>query len=240
MADFISMGIPGLDEILKGGIKKNSSILITGAPGTGKSIIALQFVIQGAKNNEPSLYITAEETVGALRDYAKSLGFEIEKYEANGMLTLIEQKLSGKKIVSIETPMDIIKKKNIKRVALDSLTLFQYVYSSDVLEFRKGVLDFVTDMRAVGVTLLATSEKETTDIDAFIYKPHDFLFEGLIILIKIRKGASFERCLTVAKMRGQEHLLDIFPLKIGKGGMTVFPKQIPFSLIEKDFSKGRF
>ena len=240
MGELISTGIPGLDEIFKGGIRKYSSILITGAPGTGKSIAALQFIYEGAKNGEPSLYITAEETTASLREYAKSIGIDIDTYEKKGLLILMEERLTGGKIVSIQAPMDVIKKKKIKRVALDSLTLFEYVYSSNVLEFRRGVLEFIKSMKEANVTLLATSETKTTDIDNFIYSPRDFLFEGLIILIKVRKGNSFERCLCVAKMRGQSHSLDIYPLKITEKGMKVLPKQIPFSLIEKDIIKKGF
>lgn len=237
MMERISTGVPGLDEILKGGLRRGASVLVVGAPGTGKSILGLQFIYQGAKNNEPGLYLTAEENVSSLRDYAKSLGFDLEKYEKKGMITLLEQKLMDGKTLSIQVPFEIIRKKKIKRVVLDSLTYFHYIYSTDILEFRKGVLGFLEEMKKLGISFLATSEKETSDIDAFIYQPHDFLFEGLILLVKIRKGATFERALSVAKMRGQEHLLDIFPLKITEGGMKVLPKQIPFSLIEKDVSR---
>ena len=66
------------------------------------------------------------------------------------------------------------------------------------------------------------------------YPIEDFLFDGLIILTKIRKGSSFERVIHVAKMRGQDHSLDIYPLTIGKGGIEVHDKEIPFSLIERD------
>lgn len=240
MGERITTGIPGLDEIFKGGIRRGSSILITGAPGTGKSIAGLQFVYEGAKKGEPSLYITAEETINSLREYAKSIGMDLSAYEKKGILTLMEQKLTGEKIVSIQSPMELIRKKKIQRVVLDSLTLFEYVYSSNVLEFRRGVLEFVKSMKEVNTTLFATSETTTTDIDSFVYSPRDFLFEGLIILLKVRKGNSFERCLCVAKMRGQQHSLDIYPLKITEKGIRALPNQIPFSLIEKDTSKRGF
>ena len=65
----------------------------------------------------------------------------------------------------------------------------------------------------------------------------DYLFDGLVILSLIRKGATYERVIQVAKMRGQNHMLNIFPLQIGKQGMTVFPNEVPFSLIEQDAMK---
>lgn len=229
----IKLGISGLDTIFKGGVIEGNSVIVSGAPGTGKSIIALQFIYSGAKNNEPGLFITSEETASTLRKNAKSLGMDLEAYEKKNLITVVEQSVTSGRMITIEAPLALIKKKKIKRVALDSLSLFEFVYSSKSDEFRRGVIAFLAKMKNAGVTLLATSERATTDLDAFDYKPEDFLFDGLILLSRIRKGASFERVCTVAKMRGQEHLMDIYPLSIGKGGIKIFPGQLPFSLIEK-------
>jgi KaiC/GvpD/RAD55 family RecA-like ATPase len=140
-------------------------------------------------------------------------------------------------MMDISTPLKIIKEKKVKRVVLDSLSLFEYAHSPGSIEFRREVLDFLVRMKQSGVTFLSTSQQTTLDIDKIKFQPEDFLFDGLIFMMKIRKLASFERCITVAKMRGQDHLMDIFPFTIGKGGITVFPDQLPFSLIEKDLKK---
>jgi len=237
MNHLVKTGIPGLDDIMKGGIREGASILITGPPGTGKTIFCIQFILEGAKKGESGVYITSEETVQDIRQYAKNLGFDMEKYEKNGLITLIQQSIAPRKLMSIATPLALIKSKNVKRVVLDSITLFEYTYVSGVPEFRKEILDFVLKMKEANVTLVTVSEKSVMNIDGFEYKPEDFLFEGLILLTKVRKGSSYEFCLSVMKMRGQDHSLDIFPYKIGQGGMTVFPKEIPFSLIERDIKK---
>ena len=234
--DLIKSGILGLDEILNGGIRKNSSVLIVGGPGTGKTILTLQFLQEGIKNKEPTLFITSEQSSEAVVDVAKKLNLQHIKKE-NKFIQIYEQDVINKNLISLEQPLSIIKKNKIKRVVLDSITLFDFMYGEGKKEFRKGVLSFITNIKKQDTTLLVTSERPTTEIDQFKHEPEDFLFDGLIILTKIRKGSSYERCLTVAKMRYQDHSMNIFPFTIQKNGITVYTKQIPFSLIEKDIKK---
>jgi KaiC/GvpD/RAD55 family RecA-like ATPase len=228
----LKTGVVGLDKILGGGITEGLCVLVTGGPGTGKTILAMQFLFQGAKLKQPGLYITTEESVKTIETFASSLGFDFEKYK--DLITIVTQPALESQIISLRTTLDIIKSKKIKRVVLDSISLFEYVYPKNELEFRKGILDFIMNMKNSGVTLVATAERSTLDLDMMEYKPHDFLFEGLIIVTRIRKGYSFERCIHIAKMRTQEHSIDIFPMTIGKGGIKVLIDQPPFSIIDKD------
>lgn len=231
----IKSGVPGLDDIFKGGIRKNSSILLTGQPGTGKSIFALQFIIQGAQDGESGIYITSEESVESIREYARSINLPLEEYEKKGLIALLKQSITSRKILTLGTITSLMKSHNIKRVVLDSITLFQYGQQDRLTNFRKELLDFLELMKESKVTLLCTSEKAVTDLDRLIYEPQDFLFDGLIILMKVRKGSSFERVLHVAKMRGQDHLINVYPFTIETGGIRVRKDEIPFSLIDKDF-----
>ncbi len=233
----LKTAIPGFDDILKGGINENSSVLITGGPGTGKSILCLQFIYEGAKKGEAGVYITSEEDEESLREHARMLGMDFEKYEQQGLIHLVKQSISNKKLVSIATPIDIIRKDHVKRVVLDSLTLFEYTHAAGDYDYRKEVVEFLSLMKELKVTLLATSEKPITNFDNFEYQKEDFLFNGLIIMSKIRKSSTFERCIYIAKLRGQDHLMDIFPFTIGSKGIEIFTKQIPFSLVEQDSEK---
>lgn len=230
----IKTGIQGLDEVLKGGILENHSILFTGAPGVGKSIAALQFIYYGAKNNEPGIIITTEGSASFLRLNANYLGLALDELEKKGLVTIIEQPINSGRVMSLDAPINLIKKKNIKRLALDSLSIFEFIYGETAKEFKKGIMDFIYLMKQLGVSFVATSENTTTDLDDFKFKEVDFLFDGVIILTRVRKGATFERCITVPKMRGQDHLINIYPISIGRGGVKVLANEIPFSLMEKD------
>ncbi|HZX45021.1 MAG TPA: ATPase domain-containing protein [Candidatus Nanoarchaeia archaeon] len=234
MNNRIKTFIPGLDEMLKGGLREGTNVLITGSPGTGKTLLGIQFILEGAKNGDAGVYITCEETVEDIRDYAEAIGYNIRSLEKKGLVTLIKQPISAKKLMTIATPLSVIESKSVKRVVLDSITLFGFVHASGEMDYRKEVLDFVLRMKESKVNLLVISEKSISNIDNIRYDTEDFLFDGLIILAKIRKGASFERCVMISKMRGQDHLFDLFPFSIDKSGLKIFPKQMPFSLIEKD------
>lgn len=240
MVEKIKTGISGLDQILKGGLRKNSSILITGAPGTGKTIMALQFIYYGAKSyNENGIFIATEESLSDLRKNASNFGMDFESMEKKGKIFLVEKPLTTLRggIASIKGLLDLIKKKNIKRVALDSLIFFEYLYpknNSNQMEFRRQVMLFLQKMKKAGVTFMVVSERKVTDLDRLEYGMMDFVFEGFIILSRVRKGSYFERILTVAKIRGQDHSLDVYPVTIDNKGLRILHDQVPFSLVEKE------
>jgi len=243
----IKTGTKGLDQVLKGGLRKNSSILVTGAPGTGKTILALQFIYHGAKKyNENGIFIATEDDPSDLRKNAKNLGMDLEDMEKKGKIFIVNKPLATLKggIESIKGLLDLIKKKNIKRIALDSLIFFEYLYpkvNSNAMEFRRQVLLFMQKIKHAGVTFIAVSERKITDLDRLEYDMMDFVFEGFIVLTRIRKGSYFERVLTVAKIRGQDHSLDVYPITINDNeGLRVLHDQVPFSLVEKEEAKETF
>ena len=236
----IKTGVPGLDHVLKGGLRRNSSVLITGAPGTGKTLLALEFVYFGAKDcNENGIFISTEESLDVLEQSASNLGMDIRSMIDKGKIILAQKPLATLKggIASLKGLLDTIKRNSIKRVALDSLTFFEYLYprlDGNSMEFRRQVLIFIQQMRGAGVTFMVVSERPVSDFDRLTYDMMGFVFEGIIMLSRIRKGSYFERVLTVAKLRGQDHSLDVYPITIGPDGLKVLYDQTPFSLIEKE------
>ena len=240
--ELIKTGVPGLDQVLKGGLRKNSTILVTGAPGTGKTILALQFVYYGAKDyNENGIFLSTEENLDLLNQSATNLGMDLNSMVSKGKIFFVQKPIATLKggISSIKGLIDAIKKHNVKRVALDSLVFFEYLYprsDGNKMEFRRQVLMFIEQMKKSGVTFMVVSERSVTDFDKLTYDMMDFVFEGIIVLSRIRKGSYFERVVTVAKMRGQDHSLDVYPVTIGNDGLKVLFDQTPFSLVEKEES----
>lgn len=238
--ELIKTGVPGLDQVLKGGLRRNSSILVTGAPGTGKTILALQFIYYGARDyNENGIFITTEESLDDIRQFARNLGMDIASMESKGKIFFVQKPIVALRggLSSVKGLVDAIKKNNVKRVALDSLIFFEYLYprfNGNKMEFRRQVLMFMQQLKKAGATFLAVSERAVTDLDRLTYDMMDFIFEGFIVLSRIRKGSYFERVLTVAKIRGQDHSLDVYPVTIGNDGLKVLFDQTPFSLVEKE------
>ncbi len=226
----IKTGIPGFDDLLRGGLQENTALLVSGVPGVGKTILGLQFVYEGIRNREPSMFISCEVDEQSIIDYAQSLGMDLMNYQS--LLTIVYQPITGK-MLTFGTLVDTITKKKIKRVVLDSLTLFKYIEKSE-MEFRQEIANFISSMKRCKVTLVVTAERDVGHLDHMIYRTEDFLFDGLVFITKIRKGASFERCVTIAKIRGQEHMTGIYPLTLDPEGMKIFPEQIPFSLVEQE------
>ncbi|MDO8628321.1 MAG: gas vesicle protein GvpD [Nanoarchaeota archaeon] len=233
----IKTGVPGFDQLLKGGLRQGSVVLISGVPGTGKTLIGMQFLLEGLKSGEKGLMITTEESPDAVKLHAAAVGLDLDGFEVKNQLFFVQQPISDKKLMSIATPVELIKREKIKRVVLDSLTLFKYMHAAGAMDFRKELLSFLDLMRAAGVTIFVTAERATASLDDLQYKSFDFLFDGVVILTRIRKGASFERCITVQKLRGQDHSMNVYPFSIGSGGITIYPNQPPFSLMEQDEKK---
>ncbi|MBI3035374.1 AAA family ATPase [Candidatus Woesearchaeota archaeon] len=238
--ELIKTGVPGLDQVLKGGLRRNSSILVTGAPGTGKTMLALQFVYYGAKDsNENGIFISTEESLEVLDQSARNLGMDLKSMVDKQKVLIVQKPIATLKggLSSIKGLVEVIKKNNVKRVVLDSLIFFEYLYprfDGNKMEYRRQVLIFMQEMKKAGVTFLVVSERSVTDFDRLTYDMMDFVFEGIILLSRVRKGSYFERVLTVAKIRGQDHSLDVYPVTIGTDGLKVLFDQTPFSLVEKE------
>ena len=238
----VTTGVPGLDAITKGGIPEKDLVLLSGPSGTGKTILALQFIYYGAKDyNENGIFISTEENIEVLEQSAKNLGMDLKSMVDKGKVFFVQKPITTLKggISSVKGLVDAIKKNNVKRVALDSLIFFEYLYprfNGNKMEFRRHVLMFMQEMKKAGVTFMVVSERAVTDFDRLTYDMMDFVFEGIIIISRIRKGSYFERVLTVAKLRGQDHSLDVYPVTIGSDGIKELYDQTPFSLVEKEES----
>ena len=220
----IKTGTPGLDELFAiNGFKKNSSVLVSGEPGAGKSILAMQFIYNGAKlYGEPGVYITSEQTVDKVRSLAKDLGMDFAPYEESGLVTIIKVPIARSSDIAPDKMRAAIKKAGVSRVALDSITPFE-ILATDIKDFRLKVMSLVEMLVRDNITLLVTTEKKKTDFENIEFAPEDFIFDGLIFMGRLRRAISFERVLNIVKMRGTDHSIKLHPVEISSTGLVVKP-----------------
>jgi KaiC/GvpD/RAD55 family RecA-like ATPase len=218
----VKTGTPGLDDLMTcGGFRFQSSVLVSGEPGAGKSILALQFIYNGARlYGEGGVFVTSEQSAEKVRENAKSVGMDLEEWEKKGLIKIMKIPVTHGYEMAPDELIREVRKIEVKRVAIDSITPLEYL-SEDIRGFRARILSFIETLTAHNVTLLVTAEKKKTDFDSIEFSPEDFLFDGLILMGRLRRAVSFERVISVVKMRGTKHSEEMHPVEISNSGLVV-------------------
>ena len=239
MIDTTRTGIDGLDEILNGGIVGNSTTLVSGNPGAGKSILCLQFIYNGVEDHdEKGIYLSFEEDTEDLQEAAESLGFERwGDYVENGDIKVYDkQELLRKNDFSssLDLLLDDIEDAEYDRLVLDSLTMFE-LFFEDETEKRTYLLKFTDILKKNGLTTLMTNEQGAVFPETEIGL-ENYLTDGNIYLIQTPTESGVNRYVWVAKMRKKNIETDIFPMEISQGGIRVHQNASAFSMMSEDES----
>jgi len=236
----VKTGIPGVDEMLGGGLPETSVCIIGGSPGIGKSNFALEYIYNGIdKFNEPGIYLTVEDVPENIRNYAREFGWDLAKYEKQDKLAIVAQPIYGseekqkpkKDDVQPETLGEAIQRVKAKRIVLDSVTLFKYLFKDDVSR-RINLLNFIKQVKDAGCTTLMVAEQHESSGE-IIYLDEHFLADGLMLMFWSRHKEKNERCFRVIKMRGTKINADIRPMDINDKGIVVYPTQVPLTLADR-------
>lgn len=230
---FISTGVPGLDNILGGGLTKERLYLLEGDPGAGKTTLALQFLIEGARQGEPVLYITLAENDVELRAVAESHGFSMkgvtihEVIPEESILDPDEQYtvLHPSEVELSETNnriLEMIERINPTRVVLDSLSELQLL-SGNALRYRRHVLALKQYFAKRSCTALLLDDKTAIGGDQQVRS----IAHGVISLQHRESEYGAERRLVrVLKYRGIAFRRGPHDYSIVTGGVTVYPRLV--------------
>jgi circadian clock protein KaiC len=223
--DRIKTGIPGLDDILHGGLVPKTATLVEGAPGTGKTTLGMQFIHEGVtKYNEPGLILTFEQFPQQYYRDAKSFGWDFRRLEAEGKLKIVmsSPEVSLRELERSEGNIErLASSMNAKRILVDSLSHFERL-SDDPVELRQVIYGFINGLKREGLTTILTRESPALLGEAESYdEGMAFLVDTYILLRYVEIESYIHKAMLVLKMRGSNHDKDIRQFSIGKNGITV-------------------
>jgi circadian clock protein KaiC len=232
-AERVSTGIAELDSILSGGLPSGSMILLSGNPGTGKTILATQFLYSGAaKHGEKVVYVSfAEKREDYLRNML-TLGMDIKALEQKGLFSFLDFMVmdeTGAKD-AVQMMMEEIGKTGAKRVVVDSVSvILQSLGQAETRKFLHGLFGRI--VKGMGVTTLLIGEIPFGELKTG-FGVEEFVADGVIFLKKTKFGSTEMTTLEIAKMRGVslprssfEYLIDE---RFGGLGLIVFPVRADF------------
>ncbi len=220
----VSTGVSGLDEMISGGFLPGSAVLVQGAPGTGKTSLALQYLVHGATQcDEAGLLISFEEFPHSLHRDAQSLGWDLAHLEREGKLHILftsPQVL----LTSLQTPTSplnrMLMENNIRRVVVDSVSHFRWI-SQDRQELRKIYNALTNAFKREGMTALLLGEESRFDYERQERGRLLFVVDSIILLRYIEIDSAIQRAILVLKMRGSEHTKEIRRYEIKTGGLKI-------------------
>ncbi len=228
-ASRLSTGIEGLDEILHGGFVPRRNYMVHGSAGSGKTILALQFLQAGIDAGETSLFINVEEDIDDLIANADALGFDTDAIDFLDLSPTADVFVEDRTYDVFdaaeveqeplrEAIVDRVESLDPTRVVVDPLTQFRYL-STDDYQFRRQVVGLMRFLEQHGATVVFTAQDARNQPTEEL----EFVADGTIRLSTTSYGSTVE----VPKFRGSRTQSGDHAYRITDGGMTVYPALVP-------------
>lgn len=233
LAHVAPTGISGLDDILNGGLTRGRLYLTEGVPGSGKTTLAMQFLMDGARRGEPVLYITLSETSEELRSVAESHGWDLSGIHIRELLP-DHTTLQSDEQYTMFHPSEVelaattkliledVQHLNPTRVVFDSLSELRLV-AGNALRYRRQILALKQYFAGRGCTVIMLDDMTATDHDLHVQS----IAHGVILLQHLSPEYGAERRrVRVVKYRGSSYRGGFHDYLIRKGGLVVFPRLV--------------
>lgn len=226
-------GIDGLDHVLNGGLPANRLYLVQGKPGVGKTTLAIQFLLEGAKRQETGLYITLSETKEEIQGVAKSHGWDLSAVTLLE-LSAIEEVLAESKENTFFHPSELelnkttqillneVERSGARRVVVDSLSEFRLL-AENALRYRRQMLRLKQYFAGKNITVLLLDDSTGDASDLHLQS----IAHGVLSLERLQVGFGVERRqLKVEKLRGLKFREGAHDYTIQRGGVHLYPRLV--------------
>jgi circadian clock protein KaiC len=220
----LSIGIPELDEMLGGGIPEGDSLLIAGSSGTGKSLLATQFIAAGIRQGQSGIVAVFEERPEEFVSRANTFGLDFDASIKDGNLEVIYLRPLDLSVdETMQEILDAIKRMGAKRLVIDSLAGFEMALAPGFrADFRESLYRMIFSLTGIGVTVLSTVEMEESFTELlFSTYSISFLTDDIIRLRYVEIDGQLRKLMMVVKMRGGAHSRDIHEYEITSQGVVI-------------------
>lgn len=224
--------IEGFDEITHGGLPEGRTTLVSGTSGTGKTLLAIQFLYHGIKYFDyPGLFVTFEESPKDIIQNAYSFGWDLQSLIERGKLFILDASPDpdGQEVVGnfdlsalIERIQYAIRKYQAKLVSIDSVTaVFQQYDAASVV--RREIFRLVARLKQLEVTSVMTTERVEEYGQIARFGVEEFVSDNVVIVRNVLEGERRRRTVEILKLRGTTHMKGEYPFTITNDGINIFP-----------------
>ncbi len=234
----VESGIPGLDKILHGGIPYRNVVLLSGGPGTGKTIFGQQYLYYGLKRGESGVLVALEEHPVQIRINMSQFGWDIRQYEDQGKFAIVDAFTGGigeaakreryvvRSVDDVPSFIDVVREAirdlAAERVVIDSVTT---LYMTKPATARAVVMNLKRVLAGLGCTSILVSQISVGE-RGFGGPGVEHAADGIIRLDLDEVDGELRRSLIVWKMRGTSHSMRRHPFEITNKGLVVYPDKV--------------
>jgi KaiC/GvpD/RAD55 family RecA-like ATPase len=252
-SEYVPSGIAGLDDLLGGGYPRGRVILVTGGPGSGKTLMTMQFLIDGVERfDERGVFVSLEESKYHLTNEMRNFGWDLESYEKKNQLAVVDasplrqiskdvepKNQEGTQDVRVRGPefsiqalstviRSYVRVTRATRIVVDPVTSLSLQFVDEQLR-RTAVVDLLDSLVSMGTTSLVTSEIGTllgSSLTQREIPPEEYLCHGVIVLHTSHvAGRGIVTALEIEKMREAKHDRQLHPYAITEKGFTVYAER---------------
>jgi circadian clock protein KaiC len=229
----LATGIESFDMIAEGGLPENRTTLVSGTAGSGKTVFAVQFLAAGIAAGETGVFVTFEESPADIRKNMRSFGWDLEGWEREGRLAMVDASPEPDEEVVQSGDFDLgallarvshaIRKVGATRVSVDSLGAI-FSQFSDQSVVRRELFRIASALKKTGVTAIMTAERTQDYGPIARFGVEEFIADNVMVLRNVLEEEKRRRTIEILKFRGTDHQKGEYPFTIVRGtGMVVIP-----------------